>query len=71
MLRWIAGSPSLPAHLRVVTDRCLTLAQELLKLTRAGAEQSAGMRKLREAKDCFVSAAIELHEQGPRPQVTT
>jgi hypothetical protein len=48
----------LPAHLRGTSEACAKLAQEMDKLPE-GAEKTAGLRKLLEAKDCFVRALIE------------
>lgn len=49
----------LPEYLRAVSAPCCALVDVMLKNTAPGAEQSAGLRKLLEAKDCFVRAAIE------------
>lgn len=44
--------------LRAVSLRCGILAQELDENLPDGPEKSAGLRKLLEAKDCFVRAAL-------------
>lgn len=54
----------LPAHLRVVSKRIAEVAYYMDQSLVAGAEKSAGLRKLLEAKDCFVRAQIEDNERG-------
>ncbi len=49
----------LPAHLQVVSKPIGELAEKLEAELPDGPEKSAGMRKLLEAKDCFVRAALE------------
>lgn len=49
----------LPEKLQKVSKPLGDLAQELEALLPDGPEKSAGMRKLLEAKDCFVRAALE------------
>lgn len=48
----------LPEHLQAVSLRFHQLAVEMVGRTAPGPEQSAGLRKLLEAKDCFVRAAL-------------
>lgn len=48
----------LPAHLQAVSAPIGELAKQMEALP-DGAEKSAGLRKLLEAKDCFVRAALE------------
>lgn len=48
----------LPAPLRAVSKPIAELAQRLDESLPDGAEKSAGLRKLLEAKDCFVRAAL-------------
>lgn len=50
----------LPAHLQIVSKPLAQLADLLEQLLPSGPELSAGMRKLLEAKDCFVRAALDL-----------
>lgn len=47
----------LPAHLQEVSAPIAELARRMDALPNS-AEKSAGMRKLLEAKDCFVRAAL-------------
>lgn len=53
----------LPAKLQEVSKPIGDLAQALEISIPDGPEKSAGMRKLLEAKDCFVRAAME----APKP----
>lgn len=49
----------LPAKLQEVSKPIGELAQLMEETLPDGAEKSAGMRKLLEAKDCFVRAKLE------------
>lgn len=48
----------LPPHLREVSAPICDLAQKVDADLPEGPEKSAGLRKLLEAKDCFVRAAV-------------
>lgn len=48
----------LPEHLQGISKACAELAELMDKTLPDGAEKSAGMRKLLEAKDCFVRASL-------------
>jgi hypothetical protein len=48
----------LPVHLQVVSEPFCALVDVILRNTKPGAEQSACLRKLLEAKDCAVRAAL-------------
>ena len=48
----------LPPHLQEVAKPIAELAQQLEDSLPDGEEKSAGMRKLLEAKDCFVRAKL-------------
>jgi hypothetical protein len=48
----------LPAHLQVVSKPLAELANLMEETLPDGPEKSAGMRKLLEAKDCFVRAML-------------
>lgn len=57
----------LPAHLQPISRDCATLAQAIDTSLPDCAEKSAGLRKLLEAKDCFVRAALDVRpEKAPR-----
>lgn len=49
----------LPPHLKGISQKCAELAQEMDAFLVEGAEKTAGLRKLLEAKDCFVRAVLE------------
>lgn len=49
----------LPAYLQVVTKPIEELAELMETTLPDGPEKSAGMRKLLEAKDCFVRASLK------------
>lgn len=48
----------LPVGLQLISKPICEAAQEMDTLLPDGPEKSAGLRKLLEAKDCFVRAAI-------------
>jgi hypothetical protein len=50
----------LPEKLQPVSKACYDLAHLMEDSLPDGAEKSAGMRKLLEAKDCFVRAGLEV-----------
>lgn len=52
----------LPPHLRGVSERCASLAAAMIGGLPDGPELTAGLRKLLEAKDCFVRAALDRPE---------
>lgn len=49
----------LPPELKLVSHKVYDLAWFMEELLPDGPEKSAGMRKLLEAKDCFVRARLE------------
>jgi hypothetical protein len=49
----------LPAHLQEVSKPICDMAKELDTALPGCAEKSAGLRKLLEAKDCFVRAKLD------------
>ena len=49
----------LPEKLQAVSKPIGELAKQMEETLSDGPEKSAGMRKLLEAKDCFVRAALE------------
>ncbi|MFF5842106.1 hypothetical protein ACFY74_11635 [Streptomyces massasporeus] len=49
----------LPPHLQTVSRPCAELAQQMTDALPDGPELTAGLRKLLEAKDCFVRAALD------------
>lgn len=57
LLRWFEYD-HLPAALKPTSQMCHDLAHEMVRRHPDGPELSAGLRKLLEAKDCFVRAAL-------------
>lgn len=55
----------LPPHLQAVSQPIGELAEQLDAALPACAEKTAGLRKLLEAKDCFVRAALDAQETQP------
>lgn len=49
----------LPSHLQEPSASCCKLAEEMDASLPESAEKTAGLRKLLEAKDCFVRAKLE------------
>lgn len=49
----------LPAHLQVVSAKVHELANYMDKILPNGPEKTTGLRKLLEAKDCFVRAYLD------------
>ena len=66
MMRWFEYG-HLPEHLQFVSMCCRDLAEHMDSVLPEGAEKTTGLRKLLEAKDCFVRARLEIEE----PQITT
>lgn len=56
----------LPPHLQRVSKACHDLATLMESEIRDGPERAAGLRKLLEAKDCFVRAKIEAGFDKPK-----
>lgn len=50
----------LPAHLQPISAECGALALTMVATLPDGPELTAGLRKLLEAKDCFVRAALDI-----------
>lgn len=63
VLRWF-DSGHLPDHLSDIVRPIERLAVETANVIQEGPELTAGLRKLLEAKDCFVRAAIARDEQA-------
>ena len=58
MLRWFAHD-HLPDDLQTVSAACSNLAETMADHLPESPELTAGLRKLLEAKDCFVRAAVD------------
>lgn len=64
MMRWFVYD-HLPAGLvRESSEECGRLAKHFDNVLPESAEKTAGLRKLLEAKDCFVRATIEALDAG-------
>lgn len=59
LMRWLSPNPNLPDPQRELAEACQGLAIEMTEKCPEGAELSTGLRKLLEAKDCFVRASME------------
>ena len=57
LMRWFEFK-HLPPDLQAVSVKIADLAVEIDNLLGESAEKAAGLRKLLEAKDCFVRAAL-------------
>lgn len=58
----------LPPHLQPISANVYYLAGDQVKMLPDGSELETGLRKLLEAKDCFVRAKVLAEEQsGPAP----
>ena len=58
LIEMLKPNPNLPMGLRVIAENCKELADEVLSVCSDGPELTAGLRKLLEAKDCFVRQAL-------------
>ena len=67
MMRWFEHD-HLPARLQSISKDCFDLADVMDCALPEGPEKTAGLRKLLEAKDCFVRARLESEDT---PQITT
>jgi hypothetical protein len=54
----------LPEHLQVISGDCSVLGERMVDRLPDGLELTAGLRKLLEAKDCFVRAALDVHKES-------
>ena len=66
MMQWFECS-HLPEVIRPVSAQCCDLAKAMNGLLPECAEKTAGLRKLLEAKDCFVRAAVGQIKQYDTP----
>lgn len=54
----------LPTQLQPLSRLCHDLAQDMVDALPDGPELTAGLRKLLEAKDCFVRAGLDVDREG-------
>jgi hypothetical protein len=59
MIKVLAPNVNLSGNLYDIADQFFTIAVNLLQECQDGPELTAGLRKLLEAKDCFVRAALD------------
>lgn len=59
LVKMLDPNPNLPEHLYEISLLCALLRNDILTRCNDGPELSAGLRKLLEAKDCFVRQALE------------
>jgi hypothetical protein len=58
MLRTLKPNPNLKGTARQIAEDVNELAQDVVDKLADGPELTAGLRKLREAKDCFIVALL-------------
>lgn len=59
LLDWLTANPRLPEDARRIAAWCQALSEQVTQAIPVdGPELTAGLRKLLEAKDCFVRAAL-------------
>lgn len=58
LARWLTATTRLGRDQRGIAGFCEGLAEEMIQRLPDGPELSAGLRKLLEAKDCFVRASL-------------
>jgi hypothetical protein len=58
----------LPLHLQAVSKPCHDLAAAMIAALPENPEVTVGLRKLLEAKDCFVRAALASPQETPAPE---
>ena len=59
----------LPGNLAATSKSCHDLAQSMVLTIPDGPELTAGLRKLLEAKDCFVRASMDAEQGDPKDDV--
>ena len=64
IIRWFAFGHLPPGRPQDVSARCAELADDIIDDLPDGPELTTGLRKLLEAKDAFVRAAIEAGERA-------
>lgn len=69
IMRYFAWS-RLPEHLQETSRACSELAGHMVSALPDGPELTAGLRKLLEAKDCFVRAALDAAEAEQQATAT-
>ena len=57
LLRWLEPNRNLPVHVLPVANQIALTADRMVESCPDGPELTVGLRKLLEAKDCFVRSA--------------
>lgn len=71
LARWFAFDHLTHPHARAVSEECHDLAESMIGWLRDGPELSTGLRRLLEAKDCFVRQALADDYDAPPPGEVT
>jgi len=58
VLRWLEPNRNLPVHVLPVANQIALVADRMVEACPDGPELTTGLRKLLEAKDCFVRSAL-------------
>jgi len=58
VLRWLEPNRNLPVHVLPVAIQIALVADRMVEACPDGPELTTGLRKLLEAKDCFVRSAL-------------
>jgi len=58
----------LPPHLRIVSEPFCLLAERVVETVPRNPERAASLRKLMEAKDCAVRAALAVTDVGRKAE---
>jgi hypothetical protein len=64
LLHWLEPNPNLPEDLIWVPRTVQILAKGMVEQLPDSPELAAGLRKLLEAKDCFVRATLDAQRSG-------
>lgn len=65
LMRFLEPNPRLAAEQQTISQECRNLADSMLNtIPKDSPELTAGLRKLLEAKDCFVRASLDLTDEG-------
>ena len=63
LMKWFQDYPHSPEDQRQIAVDCLYLAARMDNALPEGPEKTVGLRKLLEAKDAFLRAAIEARDE--------
>lgn len=61
LLRWLEPNRNLPVQVLPVANQIAIVADRMVESCPDGPELTTGLRKLLEAKDCFVRSALSAH----------